>query len=160
MRQWKSMLAKCMSVFVLAFLISCLTVAAFASTYVTGSTWSFTIGGNEYNNHSMLNYYDAASGGSSYLTDTTFINCNNSCPAGYLGAMAGIYIQNENGTYTLVKASAWKYSTSSSKSFYSQISNTYPRNGHYIGSGQTAVYYNGQYQEKWTYGTPIIMVHQ
>ena len=150
----KSILMKCLSVLIIAFLISFLTVAVFAVS-VDGSEYSFSVGRNNYKNFSSLLYTQT-----DRFIATTSLTCENgSLPAGYLGACARIYKQNSNGsTYSLVSQGAWSYSTGTNNQVAALKSYSNPAKGYYIGSGQTAVYYNGDYQRDWTYGTPLIQV--
>lgn len=150
----KSILIKFLSVLTIAFLISFLTVTVFAVS-VDGSEWSFKIGGKNYKNYSSLLYTQT-----DRFIATTSLTCENgSQPAGYLGACARVYKQNSDGsTYSLVSQGAWSYSTGTNNQVAALKSYSNPAKGYYIGSGQTAVYYNGDYQRNWTYGTPLIQV--
>ena len=150
----KSILMKCLAVLTIAFLISFLTVAVYAVS-VDGSESSFSVGGNNFKNYSSLLYTQT-----DRFIATTSLKCKNtSLPAGYLGACARIYKQNSDGSsYSLVSQGDWSYSTGTNSQVAALKSYSNPAKGYYIGSGQTAVYYNGDYQRNWTYGTPLIQV--
>lgn len=149
----RSLWEKCICLLVIGFVVSYLSVTVFAATVVTGSSWSFNLGGKEYENYSRLSYSSALFTGQTHVGSATSYS-----GAGYLGAKPNIYKQNSNGTYSVVAAGVWRYSTSECMG-YTNATTRYsnPSDGSYVCSGQSAVYYNGGYQTYWTHVTPFIV---
>lgn len=151
----KSILFRCLAVLLIGILFSFFTVTAFAAS-VTGDSWAFTLGSKDYLNYSGLSYISSYG----WLTGSTTADCQTStCASGYLGAKPNIYKENSSGTYSLVGAGVWQYSTRSCWA-YTNGTTSYddPETGYYICQGQSAVYYDGSYQRNLTYGTPLIQV--
>lgn len=146
---------RCVLLLVVGFIMSFLTVIAFATT-TTSSKYSFYCGSTKYTNYAQLSIED--NDGVAWTTigaDYTW------CDPGYLGVNPRIYKETSSGagTYYLIEAGAWTYNTDSAGAYSaSSIANNLS-SGDYMAQGQTAVYYNGAYQYKYTHITPFINVY-
>lgn len=150
-RTGKSIFLRCMLFLLLGVMLSYTTMTALAAD-VTGSTYTFMVGPNEYSNYARLqtNARDAYS--EAGIKSITVL-----APAGYLGLQPMLYKQVSGG-YSLVHAGAWWYSSSVERMISYIIADYGLANGYYMAQGNTAVYYSGGYVTTYTYGTPLVQV--
>lgn len=159
MSKKKDVLLRCLINLLAGFLSSFLVMSAFAEvTSVDGTHYSFTVGTKKYENYAYLTYayYPDYSGPSMFAGSAYLASLSGDCPTSNLGVRTIIYRQNSSGTYTLVSQSEWNYnknavSVVNAPHFYEPSIS-----GYYICQGETAVYYNGGYEIRYTYGTPTI----
>lgn len=132
-------------------------VQAYATT-VTGTTYSFKVGLIGYHNYAtltMTTYDGYRSGSRSAVIGRDF----GTSPAGHLGVRSSEYRQLSDGSYSLLDTSPWYYSTEALSTLERFTIFTGPAySGTYMCQGETAVYYNGEYQTKYTYSTPFIKI--
>ena len=72
--------------------------------------------------------------------------------------MATLCKQTSSGGYSLYKASDWFYNDVPTNVLMTHSSSLQPPAGYYICQGRSAVYANGNYELKYTHGTPIIEI--
>lgn len=154
-KKWNIWLKFSFFLFTLCYSLSFLLLSVLAAS-ATGSTYSFYCGENKFSLYASLSIENNQGVASTRLYSTDVRS-----PAGYLGAAANIYRESSPGagTYYLVAAGQWFYNDSTSGGIYVST-DLVPIHvsGNYMAQGDTAVYYNGSYQYRYTYITPFITI--
>lgn len=146
-------LLKNIFLFLFGIIMSFMIVQTYA-TDVTGTMFSFKVGSIGYHNYATLSLTNSGGSRSAVISRDT-----GTSPAGYLGAKSSEYKQLSDGTYSLIDTSPWYYSTEALSTFQRFTHSFGPySSGYYMCQGETAVYYNGEYQTKYTYSTPLIKI--
>lgn len=151
---YKSVLAKCVAVFLLGFILSSLLTATAYATSVYGSYYYFSDDGKNYYNYaSLTNESTTFTGRGNIVCVATTL------PAGYLGGRATVYYEPADGStpYHLIWGE-WEHSPTATSGFAGKaIVHSEAVPGSYFCQGQTTYYKNGSYTTPiYTYSSPKI----
>lgn len=151
-------LSRCFASLLAGILTSFLVVSAFSSVITAeGSKFNFTVAGNRYENFAILQR-TAGAGIPGLIGSARIDSLDGDRPARQLGIMAMLCKQTSSGGYTVYQASDWFYNDVPTDVLANHTSCLQPPAGYYICQGCCAVYVNGNYELKYTYGTPNIEI--